>query len=301
MKALFIILSFFIGLTLSCGSSNVITVEQNPHAKAHQDMHMEYKKEILKKEAEGQIDTFDKESYVKINESDHPKAKYVNGKWQQGIRFIAMGKEPSWWFELDKDKSFRFKSDTEHSLNSDGMTRLTDLQPNIITYLASAPQGDLLLRLTEEKCTNGLTDFPFAFKVSAELKLEGNLVAETYMGCGDFIPDPRLNGKWQIIKADTLLLHSDQFENRVPELNFDVYEGLVSGNDGCNSFRGSLSSRDQEIFFGMMAGTLMACPHMDLSSVITASFMNKKLNYKFKKDLVLSEGKKEVLVLRRLE
>ena len=81
----------------------------------------------------------------------------------------------------------------------------------------------------------------------------------------------------------------------------DVYEGIVYGNDGCNTFRGNLSSRDQEITFGMMAGTLMACPHMDLSSVITATFVNKKLKYEFKKDLVLMDGEKEVLVLRRLE
>ena len=263
-------------------------------------MHVEYKKEMLKN-AEQQIDTLDKGPYVKIIESDHPKAKYVRGKWQEGIRFFALGNEPSWWFELDKDQAFRFTYDKGHSLTSDGMSRLTSLDPNVITYLASSPKGDLMLRLTEEKCTDGRTDLPFTFKVSAELKLDGELVAEAYEGCGDFVPDPRLNGKWQIIKADTLLIQSDQFENRVPELNIDVYEGLVFGNDGCNTFRGSLSSRDQEIIFGMMAGTLMACPHMDLSSVITASFVNKKLSYKFKNDLILTEGEKEVLVLRRLE
>lgn len=300
MKTLFMILPFFIGLTLSCGSATVITVDQNPHARAHQDMHEAYKKESLEK-TEQQMDTLGRETYAKIIESDHPKAKYFNGKWQEGIRFIALGKEPSWSFELDRDQAFRFTSDKGHSLTSGGMSRMTSPEPNITNYLSSTPQGDLMLRLTEEKCTDGLTDFPFSFKVSAELKAEGELVAEIYKGCGEFVPDPRLNGKWQIIRADTLLIQSEQFENRVPELNIDVYEGLVYGHDGCNSFRGSLSSRDQEIIFGMMAGTLMACPHMDLSSMITASFVNKKLNYKFKKDLVLTEGEKEVLVLRRLE
>lgn len=300
MKALFIVLPFFIGLTSSCGSSAVVTVDQNPHAKAHQDMHVEYKKEILKK-TDNQIDTPEEEPNVKIIESYHPKAKHIHGKWQKGIRFFAMGHEPSWSFELDKDNLFRFKSDKGHSLTSDSMRRMTPLEPNVITYLASSPQGDLMIRLTQEKCTDEFTDFPMEFKVSAELKLEGELVAETYEGCGDYVPDPRLNGKWKIIRADTLLIQSDRFENRIPEVTLDVYDGLVFGNDGCNSFRGSLSSRDQEIIFGMMAGTLMACPHMDLSSMITSSFVNKKLKYKFQKDLILIDDEKEVLVLRRLE
>lgn len=300
MKALFIILSFFIGLTLSCGSSTTIIVDQNPHAKAHQEMHEAYAEEISE-EKEHHIDSPAVEPQVRIIPSDHPKAKYLDGKWQKGIRFFALGTEPSWSFELDKDQAFRFESGKGYSLTADSMSRLTPMEPNVITYLVSAPQGDLMLRLTKEKCTDELTDFPLAYKVSAELKLEGELVAETYNGCGDFVPDPRLNGKWQIIRADTLLIQSDQFDNRIPELNMDVYEGLVYGNDGCNTFRGSLSSKDQEIIFGMMAGTLMACPHMDLSSVITATFVNKKLKYEFKKDLVLRDGEKKVLVLRRLE
>src|SRR5210317_2440787 len=100
MKALFIILSFFIGLTLSCGSSTTITVDQNPHAKAHQEMHDAYTEEISK-EKEHHIDSPAVEPHVKIIASDHPKAKYVDGKWQRGIRFFAMGTEPSWSFELD--------------------------------------------------------------------------------------------------------------------------------------------------------------------------------------------------------
>ena len=144
-----------------------------------------------------------------------------------------------------------------------------------------------------------MSDVEFSFMVNVDLKLKGEKSFTTFKGCGDYVPDPRLHGKWIIIKADTILISKDQFKDKQPELNIDVYQRKAWGNDGCNSFNGVASSRENEIIFGMMATTMMACPNMDTSSVITRSFVNKNLNYKFKKQLVFLDGEKEVMLLKR--
>ena len=131
--------------------------------------------------------------------------------------------------------------------------------------------------------------------------LKGEKEFTTYQGCGDYVPDQRLHGKWRIVKADTLVLGIDRFENKIPELNIDAYEGQVSGNDGCNSFRGQIKFRDNELIFGMLAETMMACPNMDISSVITRTFTEKKLRYLIQKDLFFYEGEKEVMMLQRMD
>ena len=145
-----------------------------------------------------------------------------------------------------------------------------------------------------------MSDDSFSYSVSGQIKLKGKKEFDTYKGCGNFVPDPRLNGKWIIAKVDTLAIDNQQLI-KVPELSIDVYNGKVSGNDGCNLFNGQVAFQDNEIIFGMIAGTMMACPNMDTSSIITKSFVDRKLRFKFKENLFFYEGQKEVMMLKRAE
>lgn len=110
-----------------------------------------------------------------------------------------------------------------------------------------------------------------------------------------------LSGKWQIMLADEIIIDSKQFDGKQPVLLIDVSKETFSGNDGCNSFKGKVTFKEDKIIFGPAAGTLMACPNMEISGKIMNSISEKSLNYSFAEQLVLYEGNKKAMVLKRIE
>jgi len=299
MKSSIFALTLILSILLGCGSTNSSTAVQNPHAQAHQNVHNEYIQEEIQKTVEENNIPAVNENYKKI-ESDHPKAAFLNEKWKNGVVFYAIGNEPSWSININKNKSALFKSHDGEQYTATSISRLASIDTKSITYRSVNDQGEIIITLSKEKCADTMSDDAFSYSVSSQLKLKGEKEFETYRGCGNFVPDPRLNGKWLIVKADSLAIDKLQLI-KLPELSIDVYKNLVSGNDGCNLFNGSVEFQDNEIIFGMIAGTMMACPNMDASSIITKSFVDKKLRFEFKKNLFFYEKEKEVMILKPAE
>ncbi|MES2431480.1 MAG: DUF4377 domain-containing protein [Bacteroidota bacterium] len=83
-------------------------------------------------------------------------------------------------------------------------------------------------------------------------------------------------------------------------IQFDFTKKKIFGNDGCNSFFGSIKSHsDKEISFGPIAGTLMACMHLNNSDYKIRSLLEKVNGYSFhgSKILELLQNDKVVLSL----
>lgn len=110
-----------------------------------------------------------------------------------------------------------------------------------------------------------------------------------------------LDGKWLITQVNDMPIDTLQFNGKQPFLVIDVTKEALSGNDGCNSFQGKVSVKPDKIIFGPTAGTLMACPHMDMSGKIMKSFSEKELTYTLNDALILYEGDQQVVVLKREE
>ena len=296
-----IVIILLSAIFIGCGSSsNTSSNVQNPHAVPHQQMHNELIQEEINKSLKD-VTTPVEESSIKTVYSDHPKAAYSNDKWNKGISFYAVGNEPSWLLNISRNNTAEFKVLYGQEYSKNIVSKLASIDPKSTSYRGVVDQGEIIIHLVEEKCMDSMADEDFSFKVTVDLKLKGEKSFTSYNGCGDYVPDPRLHGKWMVVKADTLVITKDQFERKLPEINIDIYEEKVSGNDGCNGFNGGVKIRENEIIFGMMASTMMACPNMDISSVITSSFVNKKLNFKFNNQLVFLEGEKEVLLLKRAD
>ena len=299
MKLSIFALTLVLSLLVGCGSTNSSTSVQNPHTQAHQNVHNDYEQEEIQKAVNPDTIPVVNNNFKKI-ESDDPKAAFLNDKWKNGTIFYAIGNEPSWSININKNNSAIFKSTDGEQFTANSISRLASIDTKSITYRSSSAQGEIIITLSKEKCGDTMSDDSFSYSVSVQMKLKGKKEFDTYKGCGNFVPDPRLNGKWIIVKVDTLAIDNQQLI-KSPELSIDVYKGKVSGNDGCNLFNGQVSFQGDEIIFGMIAGTMMACPNMDTSSIITKSFVDKKLRFEFKENLFFYEGKKEVMMLKQAE
>lgn len=74
-------------------------------------------------------------------------------------------------------------------------------------------------------------------------------------------------GSWNIIevKGENII-----YENALPFLSFNVAEGRLSGNAGCNTINGEmkLDVAAGSISFGPVAATRMYCPDMDMENSV---------------------------------
>lgn len=111
----------------------------------------------------------------------------------------------------------------------------------------------------------------------------------------------KLDGKWFINQVYDMEIDTSQFEGKQPFMNIDLKKGSLNGNDGCNLFQGKVSVKKNKIIYGPTAGTLMACPNMEISRKIMASFNEKELTYVLNDVLTLYEGDQQVMLLKRAE
>ncbi len=111
----------------------------------------------------------------------------------------------------------------------------------------------------------------------------------------------KLDGKWLIKQVYDMEIDTTQFDGKQPFMNIDLKKEFLNGNDGCNLFQGKVSVKKDKIIYGPTAGTLMACPDMEISGKIMASFNEKELTYVLNDVLTLYEGDQQVMLLKRAE
>ena len=89
----------------------------------------------------------------------------------------------------------------------------------------------------------------------------------------------RLHDIWALKAINGEAIDRDNFQKQ-PVLEIHLNEMKIFGNDGCNTMFGAIQELDdQNINFGAMGGTKMACPNMALSSEYTAA-LGKAKTYK---------------------
>ncbi|MEL4454601.1 META domain-containing protein [Lutimonas vermicola] len=111
----------------------------------------------------------------------------------------------------------------------------------------------------------------------------------------------KLDGKWLIKQVYDMPIDSVQFDGKQPTMIIDLSKGIISGSDGCNSFHGKVTFKNDKIVFGPTAGTIMACNHMEMSDKILDSFNEKELTFEVKELLIFFDGDQQVMVLKRKE
>jgi heat shock protein HslJ len=91
---------------------------------------------------------------------------------------------------------------------------------------------------------------------------------------------------WNLTSVPSVEIPSDT----VPNATFQ--DGTVSGNSGCNTYHGSYETAGQELTFGPLASTMMACetPQMDLETAFLAA-LGSTASYAIEGDeLILSDA-----------
>lgn len=199
---------------------------------------------------------------------------------QAGNDFYANGSTPvNWSMQVNFKDKIVFTSDDGLALSFAANMLKTTTAGSRTTYSGKISAGDISI-VTE----NGTCTVPTIRKVFQKL-VTVTINQKTYSGCGSFLVDEGLEGKWNLEKIGATPIIAADY-NKVPSFTFDLAKSRISGNDGCNSTGGSIEVQGSRIKFSGMMSTKMAClKGKNIESIVSTSISNKVADY------YLKEGK----------
>ena len=85
-----------------------------------------------------------------------------------------------------------------------------------------------------------------------------------------------LSGRWEVTGVNGKEVKMSAPDAQLPYLGFDVVNGRLSGNAGCNSIMGSFPTTEAagKISFGDVATTRMMCPDMEVEQSVVQALGN---------------------------
>jgi heat shock protein HslJ len=114
-------------------------------------------------------------------------------------------------------------------------------------------------------------------------------------------PNVLINDIWV---AETIMgLRYEPNARNTPQMEFQIGENRVAGNDGCNTFSGSTITLDNKnLVFGPMMSTKMACENMNTPKLFQDA-MRSTVAYKIEKLrlYLYNEDGVEVMILKKVD
>jgi heat shock protein HslJ len=179
-------------------------------------------------------------------------------KWKSGIDFYATGNEPSWAIDIDFDGIISFSA-----LNGE---RIVFQKEEVKWYRTATPgfsasnsSGQLSFVSMLEDCSDSMSDEAFPYKITIDFIKEDDLI-KTFTGCGNYVPDYRLDGKWKLDQLGAQKAVEEEFYGKIPYFTFEMDAFRFGGSSGCNMISGNVNISPGKLSFGQMISTMMACP-----------------------------------------
>ena len=198
-------------------------------------------------------------------------------KQLNSVDFFARGNVPSsWTLEMDFGNLIRFKSLDGTDVNSTAVQPVEIPDKKATIYTSKATNGNIVILVYEEACTDAISGEKYNKKVEITVN------NKNYKGCGQYLFEGALNGKWILEKINNRILQSNQFTNGLPEITLQMTKGLLSGHDGCNQISAGFEVLGSKIKFKSFVSTKMACPDNKPENEFSHLLNNQTVDYYFK-------------------
>ena len=195
---------------------------------------------------------------------------------QTGVDFFAQGNQPSnWTLTINYDDTLRFAADDGLTLKFAYNQLKKDINNERKYYTLALKSGNVQIEILEKICTVSTIREVFKKEVSVSFN------SVKYTGCGKFLADNKLQGKWLLEKIGLTPIVVSEY-NKVPEMNIEVIAGTISGNDGCNNITGKIEVLGKRIQFYQLEGTKMACYKKSIDKIIAGQVNGQLVSYYFK-------------------
>jgi heat shock protein HslJ len=198
-------------------------------------------------------------------------------KQSEGVDLFAKGSLPATWtLEIDFDKAIRFKSLDGANIVASSVKPIEMPGEKRISIATNTEYGKMQIDIYDQECSAANDQTKYEKKVVIQVN------GKSYEGCGSFLYDVAINGKWTLQRWNGKQLSAGEFAKGLPLIQFDAAANKISGHDGCNQLFGEIEMRGNFITVKTLGSTKMACPGNKNEINIAAAISNKVISYSFK-------------------
>ncbi len=159
------------------------------------------------------------------------------------IYFRANGAEPEWKLTISTDR-IEFTSATKgfEKVVTEHVEPVKGMDSNVKKYNVQSKDFYMDIELSQMSCQNtkSMERYPYSVKISIKHGKESDPVI--FNGCGLYITNLGLQGKWILhqIKDDTIT--AAQFKDTIPFVEISTKGNSFTGYGGCNNITGRIFS-----------------------------------------------------------
>ena len=214
--------------------------------------------------------------------------------------FKASGHTPEWTVEIS-DETISFKSEGTDFPKLSFAHVIPDKirEAKRKVYLVRNDEVETEVVLTENLCTGASANELFPYSVQVFIRRHGEEIPRIFSGCGLYVPDHQLQGKWIIEKVRNDTIPSFLFADKVPYIFLGANEAYWSAFAGCNGISGRLYFEKGLLRFTDFVIPKETCDKMSVEkSIINA--LQFTTEYKFVDGkLILGNPSHSTFVLRK--
>ena len=225
-----------------------------------------------------------------------------NAQRIQGIAFVATGTEPFWTLEMGPERGMRFKSLAGvDSLNTSLPAPSQAQDAPVTRYRAVTEAGELIVTIAQRPCTNAMSGETVPCTVAVQVKTTNMPKPREFAGCGRYLGDYRLHDLWALESLDGQAVATAQFAQKKPYLELNLTRGEALGFSGCNGFGGSLTPERDGLRFGILNGTMMACPALPFEQKFLKALTGQSFTCRLENRRLTLKNRSNTLVFRKFD
>ncbi len=203
-------------------------------------------------------------------------AQEASAMQKTGIDFFAEGNDPAIWnLKMSYDDTVKFVAADGLAIKFAFNQLKKDINTERSVFSTTLKSSNISIAVYNKECTIAAQKEVFKKEVTFSFN------SITYRGCGKFLANDKLNGKWMLEKIAGTNINPKDY-TRTPYFVIDLLKEKISGNDGCNNVDGTIEVQGKRIQFSNIKSTKMACNNKSIANIISQKISNQLVDYYFK-------------------
>lgn len=160
-------------------------------------------------------------------------------KFSRGISFYAMGNHPEWTLDVVDGRFIKFDAMGDFALNIPFGAGEKSKDAEVNLFSGASESGALVITLQKQTCSDTAAR-PLDYKVTVAAKYGSENEYRLFEGCGSFVPDFKLEGKWNLAKTVNRKSDTARQAQWIPTLTIDPEQRTYAAFDGCVVYTGKI-------------------------------------------------------------
>ncbi|HEX5111412.1 MAG TPA: META domain-containing protein [Saprospiraceae bacterium] len=218
------------------------------------------------------------------------------------VYFRANGTQPAWHLDIGEDQ-IAFTSSTTgfEQFLLPHAEPLRSETGNIKTYIVKSKEAEAEIQVFDQLCGNPNSNERFPYAVSVSIKRVNDKTPTIFSGCGLYVPDNRLHGRWTIESVKSFPILDSLFKEQQPYLELAVDKSYFTCFSGCNIINGRLYFERSLLRFTDLVTPKEPCDQFAIEkSVISALQFTTQFSI-LRGELILANPSETTMKLRKVK